>query len=362
MTIQTPQGLPFRLGSRQLVEHVDTKAWAASTRLEFDLRKVGYLDGLLVRLTGTLTGVTGSPDERPGFPYNIIRQFVLNVPGLAHPIQQSGYMMKMQNLLGYDFGMHGRGNDRTALAGALANAYHDAELDERYAIAVAANDWDLWWYVPSHRNARDLRGIMPIGGEQDTTLEVHCGALADIFDTVANVSATALNVEVYQVFHTAPIAGAASPDTTWAVVLDEYSQSFSATGDQKIDIPRDGIILNVIHAIWLDDDLYPPAPEANIETLSLRVNRDKLLDAVPYVAWAKLQAMRGDFPLPAGVLAYDFDYRQADIPFVNAAGEVQPEWLHSSSATEIESLIRVASGATLDAAKIVTSVKRLMRV
>jgi len=362
VTLQAPTGLPFRLGSRQLVEYVGSQPWVASTRLQYDLRKVGYLDGLLVRLTGTLTGVTGSPDERPGFPYNIVRQFVMNVPGLAHPIQQSGYMMKIQNLLGYDAGMHARGQDRTALVGALANAYHDAELDDRYAIAVAANDWDLWWFIPSHRTARDIRGAMPIGGEQDTTLEVHCGALADIFDTVANVSATSLAVEVYQVFHTAPIAGAASPDTTWAVVLDEYSQSFSAVGDQLIDIPRDGIILNVVHAVWIDDDLYPPAPEANIESLTLRVNRDKLLDAVPYVAHAKLAAMRGDHPLPAGIVAYDFDHRAADIPFVDAGGERQPEWLFSSGVTEIESVIRIASGATLDAAKIVTSVKRLMRV
>lgn len=354
--------IPFRLGSRQLIEHVATKPWAASTRVEFPLRKVGYLDGVLVRLTGTLTVVTATPDERPGFPYNIVRQFVMNVPGLAHPIQQSGYMLKLQNLLGYDFGMHRRGQDRVALGGAFANAYHDAELDDRHAIAVAANDWDLWFYVPSHRNARDLRGIMPIGGDQDTTLEVHCGAYADIFDTVANVSASALNLEVYQVFHTAPIAGAASPDTSWAVVLDEYEQAFSATGDLDIEIPRDGVILNVVHALWIDDDLYPTAPEAQIDSLTLRVNRDKLLDAVPYVAWAKLQAMRGDNPLPAGVIAYDLDFRQADIPFIDAGHERQPEWLFSSGVTEIESRIRIASGATLDGAKVVTSVKRLMRV
>lgn len=364
MTMQAPP-TPFRLGSRTLIEHVATKDFALSQRLDFPLRKVGYLDGLLVRLTGQWTVDAATPDERPGFPYNVVARFTLNIPGLSHPISLSGYQMKMQNLVGYDYGMHARGFDKIASAiVGQANAFHDSDLDDQAVITVAAaRDVDLWWFIPSHRSARDLRGIMPIGGDQDTVLEVHCGALADIFDAPAQItSVAALDVEVYQVFHTAPPAGVAAPDTSWAVVFDEYSQGVNATGDQNIEIPRDGVILNVIHAIWLDDDLFPPAPEAAISSLSLRVNRDKLLDAVPYVAYAKLAAMRGDRPLPAGVLAYDFDFRAADVPFYDAGYERQAEWLFSAGVTEIESRIAIASGTALDNAKIVTSVKRLMRV
>jgi hypothetical protein len=412
VTMQAPPALPFKLGSRTLIEHVQSQNFVLGTRLDFPLRKVGYLDGLLVRLTGTWTIGAATPDERPGFPHNIVSRFVLNIPGLAHPISQSGYLMKIQNLLAYDFGMHRRGWDPVGPLGIarlldssggaandtlqdvpaayaeadiannfadlaakvnaliddrsyswLANAFAAAELDDRAPIVLnAANDVDLWWYVPAHRSARDLRGIMPIGGDQDTVLEVYCGALADIFDATAQVTANDLDVEVYQVFHTAPPPGVMAPDTSWAIVYDEYSQVVAATGDNNVEIPRDGVLLNVVHAVWLDDDLYPTAPETAISSLSLRVNRDKLLDQVPYVAYAKLAAMRGDKPLPAGIIAYDFDFRQADIPFYDAGHERQAEWLFSAGVTEIESRIAIASGTALDNATIKTSVKRLMRI
>ena len=363
MTMQAPAA-PFRLGTRQLIEHVATRDWAASTRLDFELKKVGYLAGLLVRVTGTWTVGAATPDERPGFPYNIVRQFVLNVPGLAHPVQLSGYQAKLQMLAGRPFAMHSQGFDRVASAiVGQANAHHDADLDDQAVITTGgARDVDLWFYISTTRNARDLRGLLPIGGDQDTMFEVHCGALGDIFDATAQITATDLDVELYQVFYTPPVAGFSAPDVSWAVVYDEYTQAITATGDVNIEIPRDGVILNVIHALWIDDDLFPAAPEASIESLSLRVNRDRLLDGLPYVAWAKLQAMRADRPFPAGVIVYDFDYNAADLPFVEAGQERGTDWLLTQGVTEIESRIRVAAAATLDSAKVVTSVKRLMRI
>lgn len=354
--------VPYRLGSRKIVEHVRTQAWAASTRLDFTLRKSGYLAGLLVRLTGTVTVVTGSPDERPGFPYNILQRLNLNVPGLATPLSQSGYMAKMQMLIARAVAQqHGFARVASAEPG-QANAFHDSDLDDRAPIAVATNDWDLWWYLPIEHNERDTRGMIPLGGEADVVLEVTCAALADIFDTTANVSATALNVELYQVIRTAPVAGVEAPDTSWAIVYDQYEQSVAAVGDVDIEIPRDGTILNIIHALWFDDDLFPPAPEANVETVSLRVNRDKLYDAVPFAAVAKLQAMGLPVPLPAGIVAFDFDALQADIPYSDAGHERIPGWLYTQGVTEIESRLRVGTGQTLDNAKVITSVKRLMRV
>lgn len=364
MTVQTPQavaGIPHRLGSVLIPERIHSGAFAfGGATIRVPLRKVGYLAKLVVRITGTVTVITGSPDERPGFPWNIVQRFLLNLPNMADTISKSGYMTKIFNLVNYDWGMNRTGYDATNPGSAFANAHFASKLVDLYPIAVAANQWELWFTIPVWRNFRDRRGVLPMGGDDEVALEITPGALADIFDTTANVSATSLTVEVYQYFLTPPVPGVERPNLDFAIVYDEYSQDVAATGPAEVKIPRDGVILQVVHAWWPDDDLYPPAPEANITSLSLRVNRDKRLDAVPFVAFAKDQAMRYLTPLPAGIICYDADLLQPDLPFFDGGFERLPEWIHTAGVTEIVSTIDVAAAQALDSAKIKTGVKRLM--
>lgn len=355
--------LPFPLGTIRVPEFVTSETFTpGGGPIRIPLHKVGYLDMLRVHLSGTLTSGAATADERPGFPYNIVQRFRLDVPGLSDPINLSGYQRHIWDLLEYHDSMQRTGRQTTARAGAEANAYFDSKLKDLYPITVSvANQWELWWDIPVSRNLRDLRGILPMGGDDQVVLEIAPAALSDIFDTPASITANALTVEVAQYYYTPPVAGVAAPDTTFVVVYDEYEQAVPAVGKQNINIPRDGVILGIVHQFYLDDDAYPAAPEAKIDALTLRVNRDKRIDALPFIWWAKEQANRYAEPLPAGIIAYDQDFLQPGLPFYDGGFERFPGWIYTQGATEIVSTIDVASSATLDNAKIITTVKRLMR-
>lgn len=355
--------LPFRLGTIRIPEKISSQAFTPGAGpIRVPLRKVGYLDMLRVRITGTVTTGAATPDERPGFPYNIVQRFRLDVPGLADPISISGEHLKLWNWLEYHDSMLRPGFDPAAGAGAKANAYYDAKLKDVYPIALStANAWELWFDVPVTRNLRDQRGLLPMGGDDEVVLEITPAALADIFDVPANVTATALTIEVAQYYYTPPVAGVAAPDTTFVVVYDQYEQAVVATGANDVNIRRDGVILGIVHTVTLDDDAYPRAPEGSITDLSFRINRDKRLDALPFVWWAKEQANRYLQPLPAGVVAYDQDFLQPDLPFYDGSFERFPNWIYTAGTTEIVSTVNIAAAAALDNARIVTSVKRLMR-
>jgi hypothetical protein len=359
---QAPAGIPHRLGSVLIPERIysGTFAFGAAT-IRVPLRKVGYLGKLVVRITGTVTVITATPDERPGFPWNIVSRFLLNLPDMADNYNLSGYLAKMFNLIGYNSGMGRTGYDAANPGSAFANAFHASKLIDLYPIAVAVNAWELWWDIPVWRNFRDRRGLLPMGGDDDIALEITPAALADIFDTTANVSATSLTVEVYQFSATPGIPGRVeAPNTDFAVVHEFYTTDIVNNGAVEVKIPRDGVITQIVQALWLDDDLYPPAPETLITDISLRVNRDKRLDAVPFAAYAREQSHHYMTPLPAGVIVFDSELLQNDLPFFDGPFERLPEWIHTAGVTEIVAGLTIA-GATLDAAKIHTAVKRLMR-
>ena len=373
MTLAAPAGTPFRLGTRQIRQHLATRDFVPGQTgaIRIPLKKYGYLKGLLIWIRGTLTIGASTPDERPGFPYNILGRAFLDLPGVPDPVSVSGYSLFLQDRLGYHRTMQRHGFDAlaktAAQSSAHANAFYDSDIRDVYDIATgAARNWRLALYLPAVHNVRDIRGAQPVAGDADVELQLFPGALGDIFDATAQVTANDLDVEVYQDYFTAPLAwsGVQAPDTRFAIVLDEYSQSVGAVGDVDIKVPKDnGVILNITHAVWLDDDAYPAAPEPSIESLSLSVGRDKLLDALPARAWFEEQQKRYFEPLPSGVIAYDQDFLQPDLPYLDSSGHERiPGWIFAEAGKDIESRIRIASGATLDNARIVTCVKRLMPV
>lgn len=364
MTMAAPL-VPHRLGSIVIPRRVATRTFTpGDPAIQVELKNLGYLDRILVRIAGTVTVDDATPDPRPGFPYNLVKRFLLELPGMDDPIDVSGFSAKMQQLVGYSGTMLRHGGDPIAdTRTGLANAFFDASVRDNFPITVStANAWNLMYVLDPKRSYRDHRGILPMSADNgDSILSITPATLAELFDVPGEVTATALTVTVTQLIRTPPVAGVSAPDLGWVVRYDEQTDVVSATGEFDVRLRQEGILLNAIAHVVLDDDAVPNAAESSINSVSLIVNEDARIDGQSVAEFMYLQAEKYGRPLPAGVFAFDFDADAADVPYVDAGQERAPGWVALNRGYEAVLRFDIASGATLDNAKIITSTKRLVR-
>lgn len=322
----------------------------------YQLRQLGYLDMLVVHLTGTYTVATATlvfnAGGSPGLmPYNIIRNFLLQSPGNPlPPINAGGATMHVWNLRNSDFAP-GRKQFRFPAQGTLdANAYH-ASIVDQFPTAVGAQTFHLWWVLPTHLSVDDIRGTVPLGNSTVSTLVVSPAAAADLVTTPANLTIPAFTVQVTQVYLTPPPAGApiigGGVDTGWAVAYDETSQVVAQTGLQRILVTPNYTILGILHALALNNVM----DSVDVTNKTLRVNSSYFTDptGLPNPVDDLRQTYEQGVPLPVGWFLWDFDV-------LGMAG-----WIHTDQVTELESDITIATGATLGAGpRITTSVRRLV--
>lgn len=361
-----PAAIPHRLGSIAIPRVIATKTFTpGDPPISVTLRNLGYLDKLRVRLSGTVTVGAAAPDERPGFPFNIVRRFLLDLPGMDDTYDLSGFMAKMQQRAGYFDTMLRHGFDAIAdTRAALANAFYDANVRDNFPLALStANAWNITWELDPKRSYRDHRGILPMTADAgESYLQIDPAALAELFDTPANVTATDLTVEVVQVMRTPPVNNVAAPDTGWVTKYSQQTDQVAATGEVEVRLRQEGIVLNAISHVMLDDDAFPNASANDIQDIGLIVNEDARIDGLPTEHFLYEQAQKYLQPFPAGVFVFDFDADQADLPYLDAAGqERHPGWVALNRGYEAVLRFDVAQAATLDNAKIVTSTKRLVR-
>lgn len=366
MTMAVPvPAVPHRLGSIGIPKVIATRAFTpGDPPIAVTLKNLGYLDKLRVRLAGTVTVGAATPDERPGFPFNIVRRFLLDLPGMDDTYDLSGFHAKMQQRVGYFDTMLRHGYEPLAdTRAALANAAYDAKVRDNFPIATGtANAWNITWEIDPKRSYRDHRGILPMTADAgESYLQIEPAALAEIFDAPAQVTGTALTVTVVQVMRTPPVAGVATPDTSWVTKYTQQTDVVAATGEFEVRLRQEGILLNAIAHVVLDDDAFPNASTDSIEAVSLTVNEDARIDGLPTEHFLYEQASKYLQPLPAGVFAFDFDADQADIPYIEGGFERMPNWVALNRGYEAVLGFRIAQAAALDNAKIITSTKRLVR-
>jgi hypothetical protein len=366
---QAPAGLPYALGNRCMIEAIASKVFTpGGAKIDVELAKVGYLYGVALRLSGTLTTTAGISAPLAGFPYDLLARITLDIPGINDPVSISGSMLHLQNFADHGLSMVLPGilafdTDQMVSVAEKAAGFFTA-VAPRYPVAAGANVWNAWLWLPAIHNQRDMRGILPLGNAGTSRVTVSPAALADVFGTPGDVASSALVLDFFQFYFTAPPIGVQAPNTAWAVVFDEYEQSEVATGARLVDIPKGGIILNVVHSYRNVNTAFPIASDvvAQVEALSFRANRDKYRDVVPLAVCLLEQNVGRTIPYPAGSFVYDFDAKQTGIPFADAFGERIPGWLYSDDLVEIKSTLHVPVGATQTVAKIRTAVKRLMPV
>ena len=317
------------------------------------LDQVGYLDMLVAHVKGAATVATANLVFNQMMPWNIITQFLVQPPGQTPPFRLGGMMLHQWNLMGSDFTPFVNGRDLAASGTLDANAY-DVSITDVFPVAIGAIVVHLWYVLPFHRSALDIRGVLPLGNRTRTNLVMSPATKAGVVTVAGNLTADTWSVDVYQAYYTPPPASSgATVDDAWAVTYDETNQVVAATGLQSIAIVPDDTILGIAHALCLNNAM----DSADVASAALQVNQSWFTDpkGLPGDALHFFQRRIQGNPLPVGIIAYDFD-ADADSGKLDSR-----KWIHTASVQKITSYITIATGAVLGAGPMIyTSVRRLV--
>lgn len=351
---------PARLFERPIWVDLGAKAITlGGAAVSWALRQLGYLDMLVVHLSGTYTVANANLVFGPMGAYQAVTNFLLQPPGQQPPINIGGANMHVWNLVASDFAPFKKAF-RFAAQGTLdANAYH-ASIVDQVPVAVGAQTLHLWWVIPAHMDASDNRGALPLGNSTVTNFIVTPDTIADWVTVAANFTLQNLSVDVAQVYMTpppdsAPIISGSRGDL-WSVVYDETYQAVPAVGLQKVEITPQDTILGILHAVTLNGAL----DSTDVTNMYLRVNQSFFTDPAglsnPFLDMK--QAFEQGVPLPVGFFLWDENVLAHALAYGFDLG--QAGWIHTQDVTELESGITIAAGATLGAApRIYTSTRRL---
>jgi hypothetical protein len=354
MAVANPQApgarLPFQLFTRWIPEFLTNLPLAlGGARVTTALDQVGYGDLLVLHVKGTYTVATATLVFLAGAPWNILANITVQPPGLSAPISVSGMILHVWNLAEKHFAPFIDGAD-FAGQGLDVNAFDAGNVDV-FPTAVGAQTAHLWYVVPFHRSSMDVRGVLPLGNKSRTQLTLSIAAAADLVTTPANLTVPSFSVDVHQAYYTAPPAGiGADPDPYWSVTYEEFTNPITALGDQTINIEPNDSILGIIHYVILNG----AGDSADINTLTLRVNKSYYHQGIRFDFWNFIQRRRLGVPLPPGVVLYDQDR------FVDDGQLDVREWIHSQDVQTVQSVLNIPTGTLGTNPRIVTSVKRLV--
>ena len=318
----------------------------------YSLRQQGYLDRLVVHMTGTYTPTNANLVFNQLMPYNIVPNFLVQTPDSPlPPINLGGANMHVWNLRNSDFAPN-RKQFRFPAQGTLdANAYHASVVDQFPVATGQSQTMHLWWVLPFHMSIDDIRGTVPLGNSTITNLIISASSAAQVVTVAANLVTPVLTVEVVQYSLTPPPAGApiigGGVDVGWSVGYNETYQPVAAVGLNAVHIVPNYIILGILHAVALNNAM----DSADVSTLSLRINQSWFTDptGIPNYFFDNEQTYQEGVPLPVGFFLYDED----------VLGMV--DWIHTEQVTEIESDLTIAAAATLGTnPRIYTSVRSLI--
>ena len=362
--------LPFQFGAKLKRKRLADSSGSISplfaldgpTR-EFELDTIGYLYGLLVHVTGIWTIANAALIFKGAGIHNYLRRVVLDTPGMANPVDLEGDALHSQNVLGRDIAIHHHTIGPRALPTGLdTNAWGAANLDAQLNNSVGARQLHLFFFVPVARNAHDFRGSRSMGhAGQRTTLRLTPSTEADLVTVGANSDSSAMTVQVTEYFYDGAPAGVGVPPPGWAIVLEQTDQLVQAVGRQQVNIDPEGVILNAITKVILND-----APDsADIEEISLNLDARKLVDEEPYPDYAWFYEQATGIRLPVGVVPFDRDVYADDMEPIDPmnGGYRGRDWIYSDELVKFFPTIKIAAAANLGAvAKMTTSVRRLVKI
>jgi hypothetical protein len=321
---------PFRSGTRQRRAKVGVIAYAAAQALTpLEMPRVGMLSRIYIQFRGTVT-LSGAGALSDLGPWNLLARLRINANiGSAALWDTTGYgaylMTQFIDSLGF--------RPDVAPIGATVNpaSVHASP------VASGANVWVLSWVIPISANDGrefDLGLVNLQAPETRVTVELTTGAL---LDPATLVTATTGNFHVYYEYYEIPDPRVFQLPPLALVRTLEESQALAGTGDNIYTVPRQGVLLQLLHSLranGLRSDGY--------DSISLRYNKTDTVYSVE-LGWQKImERMRYGMLPPAGTFVHDLWHAASLI----AAGDTR-DAIDTEELSTLESICTVSSGTTL---------------
>lgn len=348
--------------------------------LRFKLEKFGWLDQLIIRVTGTYDAAVAALVFKPLSPYNLFKAVKLT------PVGRQKFVDGTIGTFGFrvfDLACPGwtpKGGTAVIrdVVGIDANNAGSSAQRDLFDTAVAAGKTArLWWTLGTRRSATDPRGRIPLHNDTEVLLYLTPNTKAELVSVAANFANDALDVEVIQVtYDDVPESDSIEQfSRNWTIMNEQFDQ-VAIIGNNDVIIPtvpgEDRIYLGWYHALALDDNGL--ATSGKINTLDLKADRTDIIEPATDAGLFYYKTRREfGYTMPDGVIYYDFD-SFADTDGSGAAGEPDPEavpthqpslghWLNTKLMKTLRSRLHIPTGTALGAApRIYTGLRYLMRV
>lgn len=344
-----PKLLPFRSGTRQRRAKVGAIAHTAASALTpLELPRVGLLSRILVQFRGTVTFSAGGAFTDQG-PWNLGARIKVNTNiGTASIVDVSGYGAYMiQPVVAEDPGWR---PDMSGLGSAIGTTNADVFTAP---LGAGAQTWALPFVIPIGANSGNQfeTGLINLQApETRVTVEITAGALTD---PASNITATTGNWHVYYEYYEIPDPRSFALPPLALVRWLEEQQAVGQTGDNVYTVPRQGVLLNLLHRLTLNG-----ARSDSFDSTTIRFNKtDSVYQEERQYGRVLERQWYGLNPL-VGVIYHDLWHANNSI----AQGDTR-DAIDAEELSTLESIVTVSSGAVLGSNNnFLASVRRIAQV
>lgn len=324
--------IPFRRGARQRFDLVGNVPFASGgSGAPQRLPQVGFLNGILLNITGTMTGGAGAPALAADAPANLIRR--------ARCTLNTG--ITIADCTGFGWAQ---------ISYLLRNGFNFASSGQPqvYSVppTVGGSTWNFWLFMPIAANdgLNFDAGLINLQTEElvaqveiDWALEtaVITGGTAPAF--------TVGRADVHLLFYEVPdprVVQYPPLNLVFRTIEDQITVAGVGT-DQRYPILRQGTIHQLMHTLRLNS----VRDTTDVTALRLELNRsDKVYR---YLLGAQLfhQRLRYGNDLPVGTFVWDWWNAYNEVSHGDAR-----DFINSEAVAQTDSILEIASTAVLGAA------------
>lgn len=326
--------MSFNTSTRQNFTTLPKQNYSAGNRLYFELPPVGLLSRLFLVVKGTMTLApgTGSIALSDRLAYNLIKRIKILANSGTAIYDVSGFGTYIVN----HFQRIGTAPDKTIVDRTIGTEVYSAPIQ------TGDNAWIMGLEIPIAMDENSLLGMILLqNNATQLVLEVEFNAAGGANNLIAPIvltgNATASFVgttEVMMEYFTVPKEKKDYPPINVIHQWLEQQDAITSTGENVKSLIKGNTFMRLVHYLTLVNAL----DTTDVSKLKIVYNQSETPYQISKEAQLFLQRKRYGMDLPKGVFCHDYAMTPSSRDFINSA-----------NVTEFQSIIDIASGATVTA-------------